>query len=100
MSTLIVRERDLEQSDDERETKRLKTDHSGDTAEVAANAESTRPEEATSMFSSEDLLPPSKALLPHKPSGLDIYRVSEPDVGISEYISHDVPRIDGIIKQR
>lgn len=46
----------------------------------------------------EDVLPPSSAIL-----GLtreDPNRITELDVGISQYISKDVPRIDGIIKQR
>ncbi|CDO71290.1 hypothetical protein BN946_scf184908.g47 [Trametes cinnabarina] len=52
----------------------------------------------------ESMLPPSHALLNAPPPvyGPDgsMQRIMETDVGISEYIGHDVPRIEGIIKQR
>jgi hypothetical protein len=52
----------------------------------------------------ESLLPPSHALL-NAPSPVytddgSMQRIMETDVGISEYIGHEVPRIEGIIKQR
>lgn len=52
----------------------------------------------------ESLLPPSHSLLNAPPPvfGPDgaMQRIMETDVGISEYIGHDVPAIEGIIKQR
>lgn len=52
----------------------------------------------------ESLLPPSHSLLGTKfssqPSADGHVRILETDVGISEYIAKDVPKIDGIIKQR
>ena len=52
----------------------------------------------------ESLLPPSHALLGapspvYTPDG-SMQRIMETDVGISEYVGHDVPQIQGIIKQR
>jgi len=52
----------------------------------------------------ESMLPPSHAMLGAPPpvytsDGL-MQRIMETDVGISEYIGHDVPKIEGIIKQR
>ncbi|EJD53740.1 tRNA pseudouridine synthase D [Auricularia subglabra TFB-10046 SS5] len=46
----------------------------------------------------EDILPPSIVLVNRDRK--DAYRISERDVGITEYIAKDVPCIDGIIKQR
>jgi len=103
MSSITIRERDLDDVEDRRNAKRVKTGHTPDDTELAeAPAEDTAPKtKSTSMFFTEDLLPPSKSLLPSQPGGVGSnLRVSEPDVGILEYISHDVPRIDGIIKQR
>ena len=52
----------------------------------------------------EGLLPPSHALLDTRPPvyGPDgsMQQIMETDVGISEYIGFDVPKIEGIIKQR
>ena len=52
----------------------------------------------------ESLLPPSHSLLNapspvYTPDG-SMQRIMETDVGISEYVGHDVPQINGIIKQR
>ena len=52
----------------------------------------------------ESLLPPSHALLNapppvYGPDG-EMQQIMETDVGISEYIGFDVPKIEGIIKQR
>ena len=60
---------------------------------------------SSAIFSSSTqgiILPPSHALLGTPPSfGEDgSLRIKETDVGISEYVGHDVPRIEGIIKQR
>jgi tRNA pseudouridine13 synthase len=49
------------------------------------------------------LLPPSHSLLdvPLREESSDaFFRLSESDVGISEYVGRDVPKIAGIIKQR
>lgn len=52
----------------------------------------------------ESMLPPSHALLNAPPPvyGPDgaMQQIMETDVGISEYIGFDVPKIEGIIKQR
>ncbi|OSX60298.1 hypothetical protein POSPLADRAFT_1075036 [Postia placenta MAD-698-R-SB12] len=52
----------------------------------------------------EPMLPPSHALLGAPPpvfsSDGTMQCIMETDVGISEYIGHDVPKIEGIIKQR
>jgi tRNA pseudouridine13 synthase len=52
----------------------------------------------------EQILPKSHALLSapsHAGSGSgDNLRIRETDVGISEYVGHDIPKIEGIIKQR
>lgn len=52
----------------------------------------------------ETLLPPSHALLNTKTpvygSDGSMQQIVETDVGISEYIGFDVPKIEGIIKQR
>ena len=52
----------------------------------------------------ENLLPPSHSLLGLPPPACtpdgSMVCVMESDVGISEYVGHDVPKIEGIIKQR
>ncbi|KAG8683944.1 hypothetical protein FRC08_013985, partial [Ceratobasidium sp. 394] len=48
----------------------------------------------------DNLLPPSTALLGLQVQDGYVFQGSEKDVGITEYISHDVPSIEGIIKQR
>lgn len=52
----------------------------------------------------QNFLPPSRILLGANPSGPtsnpEFSRTTEVDVGISEYVSHDVPPIHGVIKQR
>ena len=52
----------------------------------------------------ESMLPPSHAMLNAPPPvyGPDgaMQQIMETDVGISEYIGFDVPKIEGIIKQR
>ena len=52
--------------------------------------------------STESVLPPSHTLLGIVPtfSSDGLRQVLQTDVGISEYISRDVPPISGIIKQR
>ncbi|KZW04076.1 tRNA pseudouridine synthase D [Exidia glandulosa HHB12029] len=70
---------------DERPTKRVRVDDNDDETPMVVTV-------------AEDVLPPSSALLNLVRD--DPNRVSEVDVGISQYISKDVPRIEGIIKQR
>jgi hypothetical protein len=50
----------------------------------------------------ENPLPPSHVLLGKPPPISDgfMFRIQETDVGISEYIGQNIPKIDGIIKQR
>ena len=65
-------------------------------AAVVSSPEHARQEEVT--------LPPSHSLLGVRPPEYSedgsIQRIMETDVGISEYVGHDVPKIEGIIKQR
>lgn len=55
-------------------------------------------------YSTENLLPPSHVLLPPPPPGTSVvdgpHIPREIDVGITEYVSKDAPKIEGIIKQR
>jgi len=93
-----TRERELDDSQDGRPLKRTKLDES-----------STEPQTSGALsketyIKSENLLPPSHILLgtskpAFTPDG-NTYRILETDVGISEYISRDVSKISGIIKQR
>ena len=97
-----VRERD--DNEDSRLPKRLKMDVDPVT-ELQESAKDVDMTAAASKlkYQSEDLLPPSRTLLPYKRtdgSVHDVFRISEPDVGISEYMSSDGSRIVGIIKQR
>ncbi|KAG8708995.1 hypothetical protein FRC09_000922 [Ceratobasidium sp. 395] len=48
----------------------------------------------------DNLLPPSTSLLGLQVHGSYMFQGSEKDVGITEYISHDIASIEGIIKQR
>lgn len=56
------------------------------------------------LHEKETLLPPSHALLSAPPPVYtedgSMQKIMETDVGISEYVGHDVPMIKGIIKQR
>ncbi|KAI0959504.1 hypothetical protein AcW1_004311 [Taiwanofungus camphoratus] len=92
----------------ERAAKRTKVDENAnrdveiDTGEVTTDAvEQTSSSENKEH---ESMLPPSHALLgapaPVYTADGSMQRIMETDVGISEYIGHDVPRIEGIIKQR
>ena len=106
MSHTGVRAREADDAEPERLAKRLKME--GDASvEPCASVPGVEvsPVEAKYEFSAEVLLPASRSLLPcsrkreEGPGGGE-FRVSEPDVGISEYIADDVSRIEGIIKQR
>jgi tRNA pseudouridine13 synthase len=62
------------------------------------------PPDSANLTTNETILPPSHSLLGTPPPLQDengaIIRLMETDVGISEYIAKDVPKISGIIKQR
>jgi len=62
------------------------------------------PPDSANTTTNETILPPSHSLLGTAPPLQDesgaIIRLMETDVGISEYIAKDVPKISGIIKQR
>lgn len=55
---------------------------------------------STKIYHVNNLLPPSITLLGRHMQEDYVFQGSEKDVGITEYISHDIPSIDGIIKQR
>lgn len=87
--------------------KKLKVD---DTIEVqntqdpASALSVTLPPDSANTTTNEAILPPSHSLLGTAPPLQDengaIIRIMESDVGISEYIAKDVPKMSGIIKQR
>lgn len=97
-----VRAREQDGDDSERSPKRTKVDDA-DTivfaeADVVANSQ-----DIELPFLQNNPLPPSHALLgvPQQDiSKSPFFRLTESDVGISEYIGRDVSKIDGIIKQR
>ncbi|KAG1755584.1 tRNA pseudouridine synthase D [Suillus lakei] len=109
MSTSAVRERE----DDEelaRSPKRTKVDELTDDGPIVADtsplmsAALAEPDskEGSLAAPAESVLPPSHTLLGIAPtfSSNGLRQVLQTDVGISEYISRDVPPISGIIKQR
>lgn len=93
-----TREREPDDSQDGRSSKRTKLDDS--VADSKALGEILSKEDTAS----DDILPPSHVLLnvsrPTMTSDGSMHRIVEADVGISEYIARDVPKISGIIKQR
>jgi tRNA pseudouridine13 synthase len=95
MSSLVIHEREQDDADLERYTKRSKVD--ADTKELQATATQNSYEEA------EHILPPSHALLgiplPVAKEGSAL-NILEKDVGISEYIGRGEAKVEGIIKQR
>ncbi|KAG2141802.1 tRNA pseudouridine synthase D [Suillus bovinus] len=98
MSSSAVRERE----DDEeltRSPKRIKLDELTDDGPIADTSPLASAAVAVAV---ESVLPPSHALLGIAPtfSSNGLRQVLQTDVGISEYISRDVPPISGIIKQR
>lgn len=117
MSTSVVRERESE-DDGGPSPKRTKVDEPSqeappeiDTVMDTDTAPTTSSEPAAKLpgpsietVEDEAILPPSHALL-RAPrhigshSGADL-RIMETDVGISEYVGSDIPKIEGIIKQR
>ena len=89
-----TRKLDLGESEEGRSPKRARIDESSAEGIVE---EKKQPED-------ECILPPSHVLLGTSAPSLtpdgSIYKILETDVGISEYIARDVPKISGIIKQR
>lgn len=96
MSSLVIHEREQDDADLERYTKRSKTD-TETKEDQAATAQNSHNEEA------EHILPASHALLgiplPLAKEGSAL-NILEKDVGISEYIGRGEAKIEGIIKQR
>jgi tRNA pseudouridine13 synthase len=94
MSPLIVHEREQDDADIERYSKRSRIDGM-DTLAPPPPKDPPGP--------SEHILPPSHALLgiplPAQPGDAPM-NFLETDVGISEYIGRGVSKIEGIIKQR
>lgn len=100
MSSLIVHEREQDDGDIERYSKRTRID--GPDASISAST-GNAPPQTTSDPEPEHILPPSHSLLgiPLPVQHDDAPMVFlETDVGISEYIGRGVPKIEGIIKQR
>lgn len=103
-----VRERDLaDEHDSERSSKRAKlNDENSPTSvvEPATGPSVQTPSNDQKLVKEESLLPPSHVLLGTTPPLTSedgaMLRIMETDVGISEYIAKDVPKIEGIIKQR
>jgi tRNA pseudouridine13 synthase len=113
MSSLATRDREQDGQDSERSLKRARIEDGllGPTTDsaVAKAMDADVPMEVEdnldrSSASTKNPLPPSHRLLgisklPETSDG-SAFRISEVDVGISEYIGKDVPKIEGIIKQR
>lgn len=96
MSSVIIHEREQDDADIERYTKRSRIDT--DTTEIQPTAtQNSQPDPA------EHILPPSHALLgiplPIAKAGSAL-NILEKDVGISEYIGRGEAKVEGIIKQR
>ena len=87
--------------------KRLKVDDSTEESKSEPDLSTTLPvvpSGSATDAAKETILPPSHSLLETAPPLQDesgaIIRLMESDVGISEYIAKNVPKINGIIKQR
>lgn len=104
------REEDDNESDTSHGSKKARLDdESGVSQDVAmeespALPETVQGEDTDASKREESILPPSHALLgiptPTYSAADGVLRIMESDVGISEYVGHDVPKIEGIIKQR
>ena len=88
-------------------SKKLKVDDATEESKSALDLSATLPivpSDSATNAPKETILPPSHSLLGTAPPLQDesgaIVRLMESDVGISEYIAKNVPRINGIIKQR
>jgi tRNA pseudouridine13 synthase len=90
MASLVIHEREQDDADIERYSKRAKLDDEAAREESPAN-------------SVEHVLPPSHALLgiplPIAKEGQPL-NFLEADVGISEYVGRGEAKVEGIIKQR
>lgn len=97
MSALVIHEREQDDADVERYSKRSKLDVSDqDSMDVDNNAAIIKPD-------TDHILPPSHALLgiplPVAKEGAAM-NFLESNVGISEYVGHGTSKVEGIIKQR
>lgn len=95
-------EHDTDRIEDDRTPKRLKVDASTPSDEnVISDVKAPDTVEQKMQFG-DDLLPPSRSLLNStvRENTGEEFHLSELDVGISRYISYDMPPIHGIIKQR
>ena len=94
MFSPVIHEREQDDADLERYTKRSKTDFE------------TKEEQAATIHNGhneqvEHILPPSHALLGIPlPVAKEALNILEKDVGISEYIGRGEAKVEGIIKQR
>lgn len=105
-----VRERDVnDEHDPTPSAKRVKLDEVPEVTmvtetEPAQSSSSLPSDNQKAQAKTESLLPPSHVLLgtasPATSEDGTMLRIMETDVGISEYIAKDVPKIEGIIKQR
>lgn len=96
-------EHDTDRIEDDRTPKRLKVDASTPSDENVVISDVKAPDTVEPMMElGDDLLPPSRSLLSStvQENTGEEFHLSELDVGISQYISHDMPPIHGIIKQR
>ena len=95
---IVIHEREQDDHDVERYTKRIKL-----AEEEQESVSHVNVINAASPSIAEHVLPPSHSLLGH-PLPLakegEPLHFREPDVGISEYIGRGEARIEGIIKQR
>jgi len=108
MSSLIIHEREQDDTDIERYSKRTKLDDTlGTEKDLRDAVDSIPPDPSKTSDESvepEHILPPSHTFLgvpvPPVPSDGSAFKILETDVGISEYVGRGVSKIDGIIKQR
>lgn len=94
MSSHLVHEREQDDTDIERYSKRSKVDN--DVQEFAGDVTST----SSANENTEHILPPSHALLGIPLPDTFPLNLLEANVGISEYIGREEAKIEGIIKQR
>lgn len=100
-----TRSRDEHEDIDAPSPKRTKLDETEQSSEDVVMTDAPSATDAAAPSKEvESLLPPSHALLGapspvYTPDG-SMQKIMETDVGISEYVGHDIPRIQGIIKQR
>lgn len=94
MSSHLIHEREQDDADIERYSKRSKVGN--DVQEFVGDATST----SSSTQTTEHILPPSHALLGIPLPDTFPLNFLEADVGISEYIGREEAKIEGIIKQR